>query len=602
MTSPSERGPRNPGALSRSLTRSFDGARGWWRGVSTRRLAEGGTPPDHFLHRLEPVPAGWPERAERMAEGVFHAEGFSVKALDADPWAQRPPSELWAESLHGFEWLGNFRAVDGAPARAAARRIAETWLKRCGSWDAVGWRPAVMGDRIASWILHGALLTENAEMVYRTEIFRSLAAQTRFLRRALRDERDPARRLRAALGLTAAGLGLESHGEFYAEGLHQTEEALDHALLADGGPASRNPSEALDLLEKLVQLRANLLTAKREIPPAVSDAIQRMAPILRLYRQADGGVGLFNGAREETDGRLDRILAASGVNSPAPPRAIESGFQRLTRGRAVILFDTGAPPRGPSSANAHGGTLSVEIGVGRRRMVVNCGSGAHMDPQWAIACRGAAAHSTLCLDEASPVTFAPGEQAYKRWIVTGPTRMENERRDEAEGSWALGGHNGYLDRFGYLYYRRLFLGANGDDLRGEDTLLRPDDHRHVSRREKIPFVIRFHLHPEVESELDPERRFALLALPGGDAWVMRQLGGRLEIEDSVYIGRAAAPRPTRQIAVYAEARGPSSQVKWSFRRAVEGGPSPRDFTPVDLSWATDPSESALALPPPPFRG
>ncbi|MDD2868829.1 heparinase II/III family protein [Neomegalonema sp.] len=602
MSSPNDKSARASGAVARRLARGFDGARGWWRGVSARRLAENGPLPDHFLHRFEPIRAGWPERAERMAEGIFHAEGVSVKALDADPWAQSPPGELWAEALHGFGWLNDFRAVDGAPARAAARRIVETWLQRASSWDAVGWRPAVLGDRVASWILHGALLTENAEMVYRSAVFRNLAAQARFLRRALRDERVPARRVRAAIGLATAGLGLESHGELYADGLAHLEEALDLALLPDGGPVSRNPGEALDLLEKLIQLRANLLTARREIPPALVDAIQRMTPILRLYRQADGGLGLFNGAREESDGRMDRVLAASGVNSPAPPRAIESGFQRLARGRTAILFDTGAPPRGPASAEAHGGTLAIEIGVGRRRMVVNCGSGAHMDPQWDIACRGAAAHSTLCLDEASPVTFSPGENEHKRLIVSGPSRMENERRDESEGSWALGGHDGYLDRFGYLHYRRLFLAADGADLRGEDTLLRPDDSRHVSRREKIPFVIRFHLHPEVESELDPERRFALLALPSGDAWVMRQLGGRLEIEDSVYIGRAAAPRPTRQIAVYAEARGPSSQVKWSFRRALEGGASPRDFTPVDMRWAADPSEEALALPPPPFRG
>ncbi len=590
------------GTGARGLTRGVDGARGWWRSVTARRLAERGPLPDHFLHRFEPVTAGWPERAERMAEGSFHAEGYTVRALDADPWAGAPPSELWAEAMHGFDWLGNFRAVDGQPARSAARRIVETWLARAGRWDSIGWRPAVMGDRVASWILHGALLTENAEMVYRSAFFRNLAAQARYLRRAARDERDPARRVRAAIGLTTAGLGLESHGELYADGLALLEDSLDQALLADGGPSSRNPGEALELFEKLIQLRANLLTARREIPVAIMDAIQRMAPILRLYRQTDGGLGLFNGAREEADGRVDRALAASGVNSPAPPRAIESGFQRISRGRTIILFDTGAPPRGASSANAHGGALSMEIGVGRRRMIVNCGSGAHMDPQWDIACRGAAAHSTLCLDEASPVGFSPGENAHGRWITSGPTRMENERRDEAEGSWALGGHDGYLDRFGYLYYRRLFLGANGADLRGEDTLLRPDDSRVALRRERTPFVIRFHLHPEVECELDADRRFVLLALPNGDAWVMRQLGGRLEIEDSVYIGRAAAPRPTRQIAIYAEARGPSSQVKWSFRRALEGGPSPRDFAPVDMSWAVDPSEEALTLPPPPFRG
>jgi len=45
------------------------------------------------------------------------------------------------------------------------------------------------------------------------------------------------------------------------------------------------------------------------------------------------------------------------------------------------------------------------------------------------------------------------------------------RREEAEGNaWLDLSHDGYRQHFGLVHHRRLYLSADGTDLRGQDRL------------------------------------------------------------------------------------------------------------------------------------
>jgi uncharacterized heparinase superfamily protein len=117
-------------------------------------------------------------------------------------------------------------------------------------------------------------------------------------------------------------------------------------------------------------------------------------------------------------------------------------------------------------------------------------------------------------------------------------------------------HDGYLRSDGVTHRRRLFLSANGEDFRGEDT---------VSGAEGVPFAIRFHLHPSVNASLLQSGRSALLKPPKGGAWRL-SASAQLAVTDSIYFEAAPEPRRTVQIVIAGVSGAESGAVKWALRR------------------------------------
>lgn len=120
-------------------------------------------------------------------------------------------------------------------------------------------------------------------------------------------------------------------------------------------------------------------------------------------------------------------------------------------------------------------------------------------------------------------------------------------------------HDGYREGLRALHRRRLYLAAAGDDLRGEDRIERSDG------APRVPFALRFHLHPEVQASLLQTGDAALLRLPRGGGWRFRSSGGSLGIEESVYWGEERSRR-SQQLVVSGSAGPGSTLVKWALRR------------------------------------
>ena len=147
-------------------------------------------------------------------------------------------------------------------------------------------------------------------------------------------------------------------------------------------------------------------------------------------------------------------------------------------------------------------------------------------------------------------------------------RVENVgcRRHDADGqTWLELSHDGYREPFGLIHRRRLYLGASGEDLRGEDRL---------EGAEAPAFAIRFHLHPQVKASLAQGGGAVLLQLPKGGGWRFRAAGAALAVEPSVYLGFDGQIRRSQQI-VLAHDGGLAGEdgavaVKWALRR--EGKP------------------------------
>ena len=101
-------------------------------------------------------------------------------------------------------------------------------------------------------------------------------------------------------------MALPEHGGFLARALRFLPQEIARQVLPDGCHVERSPAAQLAALQDLTEIRALLQASQTPPPPALSNAIERMAPALRLMRHGDGGLALFNGSREESSSLIER--------------------------------------------------------------------------------------------------------------------------------------------------------------------------------------------------------------------------------------------------------------------------------------------------------
>lgn len=494
-----------------------------------------GKMPEQLGPLVHDLRSGDPLIANQLFQGQWNFAGVAHQIPNGSPWAVAETDADWLAALHGFGWLRHFAAAGGDTAKRLARALVRDWIARHRTIAAPAWRADVIGRRLLSWLAHAGFLIEGCEPAFRTAFLGSLVAQGVHLSRVLTQAPAAEGRLVAAIGLLAASRaipGLDRAGR----GRRALERELKLQILGDGGHRARNPSLLLSLLADLVALKL-AWQPQPEVPMALVNAVDRMTPMLRFFRHGDGGLALFNGGAEEDPETIDRVLELADADGQPLAGAPHSGFQRLTARRALLLVDSG-------SGGAHAGALSFELGVGKERIVVNCGAGT--SAAWHAAAAHTAAHSTLTLADTS--SAEPGR--------TVPVAVE---RTEADGNlWLDLAHEGYLDAFGLTHRRRLWLAASGDDLRGEDRLMA----RPGATPTPANFAVRFHLHPDVKAALVQAGVAVLLQTGGGNGFRFRASGGKLALEDSVYLGQ----RQTQQVVILGTTDGPETVIKWALQR------------------------------------
>ncbi len=497
-------------------------------------------------------PDPWPGRADK---GVAILGGhFRFAASEPDfeksPWdATDAPSE-WQAALHGFTWLRDLTMLGGDEARRTARRLTTEWIERNGDWSLPAWRSDIAAARVTAWLSCYDTFFASGEDVFRQALVYSLAAQLRHIERAWRLETQGADRLTALKGLIfgALCLGNRERSEHWLELL---EQELEHQVLADGGHVERNPWKLLTVLRDLLEIRAALGAAQHEAPEPLQQAIDRMAPMLRYLRGGDGALARFNGAGGEDPLMLSAVLDHASPRGKPAARAPALGFERMTAGRLTVLADCGSPPPPPWDEGAHAGALSLEVTVGRERMIVNCGAAVCNGAVWRTAERATAAHSTVTVNDRNSSELLTNGRIGRRVAHVAAEAQS------ADGAVLLDmSHDGYQRSDGITHRRRIFLSADGNDLRGEDSL---------TGRSGVPFTVRFHLHPAVDATLLQSGRDVLLRLPRDGGWRLR-CSEALALGESIYFEDAPEPRRTRQIVVTGVTADGGTTVKWALRR------------------------------------
>lgn len=507
---------------------------------------------------------GDPARGNALLDGKLSFRGENRVIAELDP-ARPDWSKPFGDYFHSFAWLRDLSTVT---TRAGAAPVAEALMRK---WldahaDKVtdpAWRADLWGRRILFWTAHAPLILSSTDLVYRSKVLHALARGARHLDRNVDRVPPGAPRIAAWCGVLAAGLMIPGGDPRRAFGEAGLARALAGSVGEDGGISGRSPAALLDAIMLLTLLRETYAARRLDPPEVQSRALTRMVSALLGVCHGDRGLASWQGGVPVDGDRLDEIVAATGARVRPLRQAHEWGYQRLAQQRTVVIVDAAPPPVARVMEGGCASTLAFEFSDGPDRIVVSCGGarGADLRLPAALAegLRTTAAHSTLVVDNSNSTAIHPDGT-----LGRGVGEMELSRQETESASRIEASHDGYVRRHGVVHRRRIALGADGRDVRGEDSLIP------AGRRKKaaaIPFAVRFHLHPSVQISPTADGAGALLRTPSGSAWQFRANGAALGIEESVWIDGRGIPRETQQLVLTGESPAGGASVSWLFHRA-----------------------------------
>lgn len=508
--------------------------------------------------------------ADALMRGRFRLGGQAVDIRQGSIFDQEAPSAAFAAALHGFDWLRHLEAAGGDLAREFALKLTQHWLNRNARCTIPAWRPEVTAERFVNLFCHGRFFLGDLDEAWRVKFFTSLRDQSLVLARSLHRAPGGLPRLKAAAALALSGLCLADE-RFATTGLKRFSAEIDRQLLPDGGHISRSPGQLLDVVRLLTMLKQAFALTGREPDAALDQMLDRTLLVLKFFRLGDGALAVFGGGGEEDARIIAGLIALDQRQDQRLSHLAESGFHRLALGRAVVLFDAGAPPQGAFSTSAHAGCLSFEMSSGAHRLVVNCGAFADGDLHWQRALRSTPAHSTLTLDERSQATVLTDgllARLLGARLVGGPIGVETRRLESAHGLSVEASHDAYVAHYGLVHQRRMTLSRGGFTLTGADRVIPVDPSPpsgHRDARNGVPYAIRFHIHPDVRLSLAQGGSSVILKLPNREGWRFRCGGGDLSVEESIYFGGGASRR-TEQIVIRSAVKAQAAESAWVFEQ------------------------------------
>ena len=492
---------------------------------------------------------GEPENGRRILDGRIRLLNRERRLETSADWRAAAEPLLWRFTLHYFDWLGDLESLGEDAAHVRARNLVDDWIRTHRRPSGLAWHPYPLSLRLFAWLRHGKFLIAGSEPEFETRFAASLDRQARHLSRVVERHVGGNHLIKNLKALIAVGLCVPNREALTGPALAELEVEVARQILPDGGHYERSPSYHLQVLIDLIEIRA-LLAESGPTPPWLESATRRMAAALATFRLGDGRLALFN------DGDIGRLETITAVERhlgglPTPPGALsDTGTYRLQARDTIAIMDAG--PCGPDElpAHAHADMLSFEFSDGPARLVVNGGTYAYQDGRWRNRLRGTAAHSTVEVDGQDSAEVHGVFRLGRRPSRVSATRVETDVAITVEGV-----HDGYR-HLGVIHRRKIALSRDGRILEGEDRI---DDERPASKRHRI--AIRFHLHPDVQTEMGADGRW-WLTLPNGARWSFQAFGHDFRLESSPYAPHFYDRRWGRQIVIDAEAE--RGLWRWRF--------------------------------------
>lgn len=539
-----------------------------WRANPFHRMRLGDASPDRIERYGEDPRVGNAERGREIGRGQWRIGAERMLGEHTVPWGANHPSRHFTARLHAFSWLQDLAAV-GPSANPRVAQLVDAWVEQHGEWDDLAWDPELTAERLYAWLCWGRPAFEQGALERRVALLRSAGRQARLLLMAQGElsERHLCSIKAGAALILAGAAGFPEASRLAEQGEEMLIEACAKQFLPDGGHQSRAPEALAEAFFDLIAASAALA----DPPPIISETLPKLANMLRMLRLGDGGLACFHGGSESAAGSIDAALARCKGEVRAFQFATHSGFQRVEPGPLRVIFDVGGAPALAYSERAHASALAFELSSESERLIVNIGAARELEPAARQAARATNAHSTLVLGDALSATLEEPRRGKAPARLVGPTLDDVRRSSDESGITVQGRHDGYREQFGLFHRRYIFVDHEGANLRGIDELVRPTRQKGPTLKQGVPYVCRFHLHPDVRAHMI-EHQMVLLETRAGQRWRLRTDAPVIAMDPSTYWG-GPVPRDSLQIVLSGAADpmghglAPPNRIRWALARA-----------------------------------
>ncbi len=437
-------------------------------------------------------------------------------------------SKLWRYNLHYFDYLN-----DQSRSLELRKQLVADWVAHCNPGMEDAWEPYTVSLRIVNWIKF--FLAPNVTI--QQEWVESLYQQTLWLERNIEYHILANHYLKNGVAIFFSGMYFEGEDadRWIKKGMKILNEELEEQFLQDGGHYERSPMyHSICIMDYLDVL--NLMTSSRDV--IVFDEIGRFKTraiqalnFLSTMCLPDGEIPLFNDSAFGITPNPKRIYEYAGQvigytrpdmrNELSVTQYPQSGYYILRKGLDMMVIDCGEIGPRHQPGHAHCDTLSYELAVNGRRMIVDSGVYDYEHSQQRAYARSTRAHNTVTIDdEEQSEIWSVFRVARRARPMCGWAQENSEDRAVFEGA-----HDGYKRLPGALIHRRRI------EYDGSSHWLVVDDIEGAGRHHAKSYI---HLHPDFTAVIE-ERRVSIRDA-GGHEWASLEMlnEGEVRVEESWY--------------------------------------------------------------------
>ena len=459
----------------------------------------------------------WPGDASR-GEILISNEADLFAALGPEPRDRElAKDDSRRIRAHSFAWLRDLRSLGGDAARQTARRALTTWLQTDHRGDRIAWRIDVVGQRLVAWMGAYDFFAASAGPSFRSNLMEQTAVHTAWLKKRIGQVSPGSGRFSAIAGLAAGAVAVGAGDKYFSviDGIFAA--ACRDDIGSDGWVTNASPIDQLDTLMRLLDLRAAANAVGWQFRDNIFEVISAVSEPVSVLRAGNGGLAVFSGG-EGDPWAVDLALASSGWRGRAVLDLPNAGYSRALAGRSSAVL------------SARNGAL--EFSHGSDRILVSVGS----------------------ISDAP----APRYQSDRASVFSAPIAMSSRfldfnpiERVTDEGASLLTASYRQA-RPEIAWKRRIFLAADGFDLRGEDFM---------ETRSKVEGLVPFHLHPSADA-IQIDETSALIRTSSGQGWRLRA-DQPIQLSPEPYRGLPGAPAAGLRIefSIY-----PGQTRRWAIRK------------------------------------
>ena len=399
---------------------------------------------------------------ERRQFSFLNQPAVFDKAID---WLSPGKSRLWRYNLHYFDYLFPDRPLD----RRHGRHLLDDWIRSNPEGTPDAWDPFPISLRMVNWIKYLSTCRFDEDI---QEVNASLYRQALWLERHLEFHLLANHLFKNIKAFIFAGMYFrgDDADRWYKRGVHMLNRELSEQILPDGGHFERSPMYHAMILEDvldLINIWPDDIAGLQTLQPTLTRTAEKMAIYLQAMTHPDSGIALFNDAVfgvEHNELTLRSYYSATtGRTTPAESQNRLTAFPKTgyfimtPAGGDKLIVDCGAIGPDYQSGHAHCDTLSFELSLGQRKVIVDSGCCQYEDSPIRQYNRGNAGHNTVTID---------GQNQSEVWGAHRCARRAQAYlgifREKADGTLLFKGHHdGYQRLAGHPEHQRTIRWGKG---------------------------------------------------------------------------------------------------------------------------------------------